>query len=805
MRQARGRSLIVTFAAIVAVVVTMAASDGRAVVGRLTADGGADQSSRQSASTNDLAPAPAGPWDAFNYSPASRTVQPVAVFTTSGTVQNPAAVLSGSPTGLVGTGSSLTLDFGKEVGGFVTLRFGTFNATVRGVGLTFTESSLDVSTQHSDNSNGLTNIEPVITHYAPSGGTISTASTDGWSGVGSSAPGSLLRGGFRYLTIVNEGTGSLVLTGVSVGFSPAPGLEDPSAYPNYFYSNDALINRVWYAGAYTVQMDTISADAGRANPVPPAGAPPLIGWDNSALAGAAGTSILVDGAKRDRSVWPGDMGMQIPTDLASLGDWQTVKNSLQLMYDLEQPSGQLPYSGPVLSFYGSDSYHMWTLVSSALYYKISGDRAWLDANWSKYKAAVAFVTNKIGADHLFNGTANGDWARTDAGGRNIELESLCYRVLTQSAALARVENDADPAAAAWAQQAADLKDAVNSGGFWDPDRSLYRDKTSGNGANLYPQDGNSLAAWFGLATPDRARGISGALTSNWTSIGAKTPEKSATSIHPFPGSMEVQAHFAANDDQRGLDLIRAEWGYMLDAPQGTASTFWEGYKTDGSSDYTDTGPGFRPGAYMSMAHGWATGPTSALTFYVLGIDPGPVDESTYDLVPHPGDLHHVEGQLDTAGGPVRLAYDVDQDAGTFTARYTASDGVLQTISLPTYSSAFIVQLDGDVVWDGTRATGSANARIEDGRVLLDAVGGTHTVSVEPLTFSTAEALVAQFSTSADVTSGLNDKLVAAAQASSIQARANLLDAFENEVQAQSGKALTTEQAQILLDLAVQLK
>ncbi len=84
-------------------------------------------------------------------------------------------------------------------------------------------------------------------------------------------------------------------------------------------------------------------------------------------------------------------------------------------------------------------------------------------------------------------------------------------------------------------------------------------------------------------------------------------------MHPFPGSMEAMAHFEAGEDETGLDLLRLEWGYMLNAPYGTASTFWEGYRTDGSSDYNES--------YVSAAHGWSAGPTATLTFYVLGIHP----------------------------------------------------------------------------------------------------------------------------------------------------------------------------------------
>lgn len=58
------------------------------------------------------------------------------------------------------------------------------------------------------------------------------------------------RGGFRYLSLVNNGTGDVELTGVSVYFTAAP-TQDLQNYAGYFHTNDELVNRVWYAGAYT--------------------------------------------------------------------------------------------------------------------------------------------------------------------------------------------------------------------------------------------------------------------------------------------------------------------------------------------------------------------------------------------------------------------------------------------------------------------------------------------------------------------------------------------------------------------------
>lgn len=79
------------------------------------------------------------------------------------------------------------------------------------------------------------------------------------------------------------------------------------------HSYSVIANRkLWYAGAYTVQMDTVPVDTGRQVPfVQSPGAYTTLlfkillmfclGWLNNAILGVA-TPIIVDGAKRDRSV-----------------------------------------------------------------------------------------------------------------------------------------------------------------------------------------------------------------------------------------------------------------------------------------------------------------------------------------------------------------------------------------------------------------------------------------------------------------------------------------------------------------------
>jgi hypothetical protein len=67
-----------------------------------------------------------------------------------------------------------------------------------------------------------------------------------------------------------------------------------------------------------------------------------------------------------------------------------------------------------------------------------------------------------------------------------------------------------------------------------------------------------------------------------------------------------------------------------------------------------------------------------------------------------------------------------------------------------------------------------------------------------------QALVSRFCVNAGVADGLNAKLAAAAKAPNANARSGQLGAFENQVRAQTGKALTADRAATLLRLVAAL-
>ncbi len=608
---------------------------------------------------------------ATNYSPVSRTVQPVAIFATSGAVTDPQKVLSSAPTRLSGKNAYIVLDFGKEVGGIATLHFAAASTRDQSVGLAFSESSLYVGL-NSDASNGGSGADGALIGAAV-GGSSYTMPTD------------KLRGGFRYLTVFMHTDGWVDLDKVSLEITFAPDKADLSDYANYFSSNDALLNQIWYAGAYTVQSNTIAPTQGRV------WGPPGSGWNNSAMIGV-GISILADGAKRDRTVWPGDMGISVPTAFVSTNDLVSTKNSLSTMFNAQQTSGELPFAGPAVNFFGSDTYHMWSLLGTSTYYTYSGDLAYIKSIWPKYKLAMSFITNKIDANGLLNVTGRADWARSAQDGENIAANSILYAVLLGGANMAGAVGD--PALAqTYNVKAAILKTAANTS-MWVASQGLYKDNPS---SNLYPQDGNSLAVWYGL-TDSAAKSITltQKLATRWNAFGATTPEW-GNNIGTFPGSMEVNAHFAANDDQNGLTLIRRQWGYMLNSAIGTKSTFWEGFNADGSFAYG--------GPYMSLSHGWATGPTSALTFYVLGLAPE-TQLTQYRFIPHPGDLTNVEGRLTLPQGAVEASWS-HPDANTFSSHLESPAGTTAKVGVPTRGMSDVtVTANGTTVYAHGASTGS---------------------------------------------------------------------------------------------------
>ncbi|KKY39721.1 putative bacterial alpha-l-rhamnosidase domain protein [Diaporthe ampelina] len=666
-----------------------------------------------------------GEWDANNFAPESRTVSPRSVLSAA----DGSIISSWNGTAHLATnGSRLVFDYSKEVGGIVSLRYTPSGPSSGAVGLAFTESKNWIG-EWSDSSNGK--------FVGPDGAVYSNFT--GAETVTYTMPDEKLRGGFRYLTLfLMAESASVDVSSIELEIGFQPTWSNLRAYQGYFHSSDDLLNKIWYSGAYTLQTNAVPVDTGRWVPFV------NTSWANNGTLGP-GDTIIVDGAKRDRAVWPGDMGIAVPSTFVSVGDLDSVRNALQVMYDYQNADGSFPEAGPPLLQQGSDTYHMWTMIGTYNYVLYTNDTAFLARNWGSYLAAMDYIYAKVQpSSGLLNVTGTRDWARWQTGFNMSSAQMILYRTLTTGADLAAWQEDSSSSSsnnnnnnnntadlpALWASRAAALQNATLAHCF-DATYGAFRDNATATA--LHPQDANSMAVLFGVvgAGTPAARSISSRLTDSWTPLGPEAPELPGN-ISPFISSFEVQAHLAAGETTRALDLVRTSWGWYLGNGAGTQSTVVEGYLVNGTFGYRWSRGYGNDFSYVSHAHGWSSGPTSALTEFVLGLSVTARVGSEWLFAPQFGGLGFAEGGFVTALGKFQARWDVAEEDGGDGAGYNASvstpAGTVGRLVLPVVQqgSRPAVVVDGEEVQtEWFRKTGV----VFDTVVVEGVEGGEHTIVV----------------------------------------------------------------------------
>ncbi|OKL60573.1 hypothetical protein UA08_04123 [Talaromyces atroroseus] len=607
-----------------------------------------------------------GVWEKNIYAPTSRQVSPQYILESTGARTD---YKQGAGHNLLtGNGSQIVFDFGIEVGGIVTVNYAAPTAGVN-LNLAFSEATNWIG-ENSDSSNGAFKDGDGYLSYD-----ISTAGEGSYT-----MPGAKLRGGFRYLTIFLTAPNTtsdaiLDITDINLDIGFLPTWSNLRAYQGYFHSNDELLNRIWYSGAYTIQTNMVPPDTGRQIPVVD------YGWDNNATLGY-GDTIIVDGAKRDRAVWPGDMGIAVPSTFITLGDLESLKNGLQIMYDTQASDGAFAESGPPLSQTGSDTYHMWSMIGTYNYVLYTNDTDFLQENWEGYQKAMDYIYAKVGTSGLLGVTGLRDWGRFWQGGNNSEAQMILYRTLETGAELAEWVGDTTGLSSSWTTRAQNLKVAVNAD-CYDDAYGAFRDNATAT-TTMHPQDANSMSLLFGVADQDRVQSISQRLTDNWVSIGAVAPEL-PENISPFISSFEIQGHFEAARPDRALDLIRRSWGWYINNPNGTGSTVIEGYLQNATFGYRGNDGYYYDASYVSHSHGWSSGPTSALINYILGLSVTGRVGSTWQLAPQFGDLTSVEGGFTTSLGHFQASWNrasSSSSTSSYELSFKVPDGTTGTVVLP---------------------------------------------------------------------------------------------------------------------------
>ncbi|WP_329521309.1 alpha-L-rhamnosidase-related protein [Spirillospora sp. NBC_01491] len=625
---------------------------------------------------------------------AGRTTAPY-----GGTVTDPGGAARGGTTTLRSDAYGrpyVVYDFGQEVGGKIGFTAHTKGGAAPKIGLAFSESPtyLTTASDYSQDPVGLA----TETHYLTPGAGRS-AVTD-----------PVIRGGFRYLMVFLAEPGEVELSGLKLDFTADPANPAPNRYRGAFLSSDETFNRLWYSGAYTVQMSTIDPRTGRPYP----GKEGPVG--NDATVGD-GDSVITDGGKRDRMIWGGDNAVADVVSYLSTGRPGPAANAVGFMAKGQAASGQIPglYLTESQGYnLGWGEYAEWWVQNFWDHYLYTGDRAFLDRWYGAMKKNMAWLESKADADGVLDlKGAGGTWGYGNEG-KGTYTSSLYVRVLGLAARAAEAKGEPD-AAKTYREQAARTAAGVNAT-LWDPAAGAYK---VGPGDAAHPQDGNAMAVVAGVATGDRARSVlrffDTALAGRHGDLTVDKPGGVVPQyISPFVSNSALLAQVKQGDADGAGSLLKRTWAPMLGG--SNPGTLWENVNPDGAP---------RLGSYTSMAHGWAAGPTSFLTNQVLGVTPTSGGFSTFTVLPHPTPgLRWAQGRVPTPAGNVTASW--KRQGGTFSLQVVAPGTTSATAGVPA-DGVREVRLGRTPVWRSGHAL-RPGVVVRDGLIQVPGLTGTSTLT-----------------------------------------------------------------------------
>ncbi len=450
---------------------------------------------------------------------------------------------------------------------------------------------------------------------------------------------------------------------------------------------------------------------------------------------AAGTNVLpsiMDGAKRDRNDFTGDISISGLTLLYSTFAREYLAGSIELFSSVQASDGGItislppqyhpdvtPFDRTSATFLALPDYPLQHVTSIYHYYLYTGDKAFLQAQWPVVQKVIAlYASLTSNPQHLvippaFFGSPSADTL----------TNAHFYGVLLQGAQLAEAVGHAD-VAAGYRAAAAQLREAINTV-LYNSTTGLYDVNTAQKGVS--DQHGNSYAVLYGVApapgttVASMLQKLTAALYRPSTAPNATGPipvqqSSGSTQVGPYTSGYELFARFEAGDTTGALALIRNEWGLMRKSSSYYSGATWEYVALDGT-------PGLGEGT--SLAHGWASGPTSALSKYVLGVRPVQPGYKTWLVEPQPGDLSWATGTVPTPYGPIAIGW--KKDGVAFSLELLVPAGTSGTVGVPVNAGGALLRDNGRTV------TGVSAAKEPNGRAgylyLQDLKPGAHLIQV----------------------------------------------------------------------------
>ena len=314
--------------------------------------------------------------------------------------------------------------------------------------------------------------------------------------------------------------------------------------------------------------------------------------------------FLIDGVKRDRLPWAGDLTVSLQADAYVYGDAEVARRSLSVMD---------AYQGDVN---GIVTYSMWTIISHDLYQLHFGDRKFLEDRWWRIKWRIENLISRTDENGFVAkglGWVFVDWAKPES---KTAMHMIWYGALEAAARLADRMGDA---CAADYRALAEKVRANLDRLAWDGERGLYR--ADPGEEPVFGRQANIFAVVFGAAAGEKASRIGDELAAD------RLPPVGT----PYVFGWELIALSRTGHHQAFFDGLERVFGGMLDAG---ATTFWEGYDAaeKGDDRYRFYG---RPWG-KSLCHVWSAWPAFVFVSEAMGAKPTSDGWKTWTYNPIPG-------------------------------------------------------------------------------------------------------------------------------------------------------------------------
>ncbi|KAK6599589.1 alpha-L-rhamnosidase [Botrytis cinerea] len=426
------------------------------------------------------------------------------------------------------------------------------------------------------------------------------------------------------------------------------------------------------------------------------------------LSGTNPDSISVEGARRDRISYAGDLDIAVGPMFASTNGIEFINGTLnllaasQLLPGFFVPNAKIQQS-PRTSIIQSNQtgligYSFNLLTAMAEFHLMTGDEDFAKRWAPTIVRMLDWSNTQLDSSGLFNVSTifGGDWNYYDPSqsGAVAKFNAVYAFALQQTLPLL---NAANVTTKTYADQLVALKSAINEN-LWNSTLKAYQ--LSDSVQDTFAQDANAFAV---LANVPQGNITSSTILSTMSKelflpagslafSNASAAHGFQQLISPYSSGYHLRAAFAAKDEDSVKHLLFTLWGSMADTSNANyTGCFWETLTATGE-------PGL--GAATSLCHAWSSAPTGELSRNVLGIQAVTPGFAQWEVSPQTLGLSWANGTHPTPHGDLAVSWTVSAE-GKFRLNVTSPSGTNGTVNIPVLSGGRNVNatwlLNGEVV------------------------------------------------------------------------------------------------------------